>query len=415
MCIVNVTRPIGFESNRFERTRAREISSIREQRAVTSSPLIGGDESPGRPSRQSGSLPVVLVIRWWCLPMLVGLSVIALGCRPAAQTVSIPSVQLLAGRTMGTTYSIKLLPKTGAPLASLGGAVDDELSRVNRQMSTYIEDSELSRFNQSKSKDWFDVSSEVVEVVRLAESLSEATSGAFDVTVGPLTNRWGFGPNGLPEKVPSQEEIDETLKSVGYAKMESREEPPGLRKADVGLQVDLSAIAKGHGVDRVARVLEENGIQDYFVEIGGEVRARGNRQGGGAWRVGIEKPISGIREVIGVVQLKNQSMATSGNYRNFYEQDGVLYSHTIDPRTGRPAERSIVSATVIANDCASADGIATGMMCLGMEEGIQLAEKQGWAVCLMSELDGELAFQVSSEFERLQPAFVDNLSTQLIR
>ncbi|MFK7736614.1 MAG: FAD:protein FMN transferase [Pirellulaceae bacterium] len=316
---------------------------------------------------------------------------------------------------MGTTYSIKLLPNTGTPLATLAGAVDEELASVNQQMSTYIEDSELSRFNQLESNDWFDVSDDVVQVLRLALSLSEDTDGAFDVTVGPLTNRWGFGPDGLPEKVPSQAEIDETLTAVGYEKLVWQDEPPALRKSEVSLQIDLSAIAKGHGVDRVTRLLEANGIEDYFVEIGGEVRARGNRQGGGVWRVGIEKPVSEVREVIGVVELKNQAMATSGSYRNFFEQDGIVYSHTIDPRTGRPAKRSIVSATAIADDCASADGIATGMMCLGIHQGLELAEQKGWAVCLMGESAGELTFQVSSEFERLQPAFVDDLSTKLTK
>lgn len=332
------------------------------------------------------------------------------------QEQPLPSSQLLAGRTMGTTYSVTIvrdnlvsgdLPKDSElSLAEINRAVQDELELVNQQMSTYRQDSELSGFNSSRVVGkWYPVSVETASVVQLANQVSLETEGAFDVTVGPLVNLWGFGPDGRPDVIPTAERIGETKLFVGFQLLQSHLDPPALKKAEAELQVDLSAIAKGHGVDRVAELLDRLGIPAYFIEIGGEVRVRGARLDGKPWRVGIERPSSAGREIIGVLELRDQSMATSGNYRNFYEYQGKRYSHTIDPRTGYPVQSNLLSASVVADNCALADAVATSMMCLGLEEGLRLADQQDWAVLLMADEEGELKFVTSQAFQAAFPDF----------
>ena len=172
--------------------------------------------------------------------------------------------------------------------------------------------------------------------------------GAFDVTVGPLVNLWGFGPAGQPRRVPSQGEIEQLLQTTGYQLLETRAAPPAMRKQHADVQVDLSAIAKGYAVDEVAHLLDRLGAQHYMVEIGGEVRTRGKRSDGNAWRIALESPVAGTREVLRIIPLSDLAMATSGDYRNYFELDGVRYSHTIDPRTGWPVAHELTAASVIA-------------------------------------------------------------------
>lgn len=330
--------------------------------------------------------------------------VIGLGCRPALQS---PTTQVIAGRTMGTTYSVKIPSTPDQPsLPSISHEIDAELKRVNAQMSTYIPTSEISQFNSSGSSEWFPVSSETAQVVELAIEVYQQSAGAFDVTVGPLVNLWGFGPAQRPTQVPKQTEIDAILETVGSDKLQVRLQPPALRKNHPQLQVDLSAIAKGHGVDRVAGVLDRLGIEAYFVEIGGEVRTRGVRQDGRPWRVGIESPDEGAAGLQRVVDLSNQSLATSGNYRNYFELDGQKYAHTIDPRTGWPVRDAIASASVIADNCALADALATCLMSAGYDAAQQLADRHGWAVLLVKADDSQpsgFLSTASSKFSSLYP------------
>ncbi len=304
---------------------------------------------------------------------------------------------------MGTTYSVKFAPETSVDLLEVGTRVREELEQVNQQMSTYIDDSELSRFNQSTTvDDWFGVSAETAAVVELANQIAAKTDGAFDVTVGPLVDLWGFGPTGQPQRIPESSEIAEAKRSVGYAMLQSRQEPAGLSKSVGALQVDLSAIAKGHGVDRIAKVLDSLGVQTYFVEIGGEVRVAGSRVDGQPWRVGIESPEAGTRELLGILEVQDVAVATSGDYRNFFEIDGRRYSHTIDPRTGEPVQDPIVSATALSETCAEADAIATSMMCLGFQSGIAVANENGWAVLVIGRNDdGSWEIGESERFDQL--------------
>ncbi len=329
--------------------------------------------------------------------LLCGLLISLSSCN---RPIRLPTLQVIAGQTMGTTYSIKLFSAAGTPnLSTVSREVETELEQVNAQMSTYLSTSELSRFNSQNSDDWFPVSRETADVVELSLRLSEQTDGAFDVTVGPLVDLWGFGPDRRERSRPSAEAIADKLHSVGYEKLSVRREPPALRKSHPGLQVDLSAIAKGHGVDRVAAVLDRLGFKAFFVEIGGEVRTKGKKIEGTAWQVGVERPSQGERSVQRVLSLTDLSLATSGNYRNYYESEGRRYSHTISPKTGQPVEDAIASASVVADNCGLADGIATGMMAAGFEAGLVLAEQHGWSVMLIRPtVGGDFEIVESTEF-----------------
>lgn len=288
---------------------------------------------------------------------------------------------LISGPTMGTSYSIKLseLP-AGVRQEELHKDIDSILEQINDQMSTYRPDSDLSRFNRSKGRDWFDVSPETAQVVQEALSISLKSGGAFDVTVGPLVNLWSFGPQKRPRKVPSDEEIKAMLAVFGYEYLKVRTSPPAMQKLIDGLEVDLSAIAKGFAVDQVAELLIQRGVKGFMVEIGGEIRAYGTKANSIPWTVGIELPADDQRSIQEIVKLGDRALATSGDYRNFFMEDGKRYSHTIDPRTGRPVEHRLASVSVIAEQCMLADAWATTLMVLGPEKGYEFAVDQDLAV-----------------------------------
>jgi thiamine biosynthesis lipoprotein len=303
------------------------------------------------------------------------------GCGSDGRTLS------LSGATMGTSWSVQISrpPEALDPDALLAD-ITETLARVNDRMSTYDPDSELSRFNAEDGDGWFAVSPELVALAEQARRVSERSGGAFDVTVGPLVNLWGFGPEVKADQIPDQADIDAALGRVGWRKVETRAQPPALRKAASDVYVDLSAIAKGHGVDRVADLLAEAGIEHYLVEIGGELRGRGLNAAGEPWRIAVERPDVDRRAVLTVVALRDRAMATSGDYRNFFELDGRRYSHTIDPATGRPVDHQLASVTVLAERCADADAWATALLVLGPERGGALADELGLAQVALVEL-----------------------------
>lgn len=295
----------------------------------------------------------------------------------ASKTASDAVMRELHGETMGTTYMVKIYnpPRFESDVAI---EVDAELRKVNDQMSTYLKSSEISRFNDSDSTDWFDVSEETAEVVGAALEISEATAGAFDVTIGPLVNVWSFGPDPKTNEIPSDAVITSLRESVGYKKLAVRNDPPALKKSVPSLKVDLSSIAKGHGVDRVVERLADLGAKNVFVEIGGEVRVSGSKDGQ-PWKVGIQNPQAadgGAMSLAAAHPILDQAMATSGDYRIYFEVDGKRYSHTIDPRTGRPIDHDLASVSVIADTCMKADGWATAINVLGADEGIKVAAEQ---------------------------------------
>jgi len=289
---------------------------------------------------------------------------------------------LFTGKTMGTTFSVKVVGHIDEnAYASLKNDFERILTSVNAQMSTYIPESEISRFNSSDSLDWFSISRDFFVVADLADKISRDSHGAFDPTIQPLVNAWGFGPQNVPLHQPDQHQVDQLLVVVGIDKLQLRENPPAIRKLHSKVSIDFSAIAKGFAVDKLAEHLEQLGYSNFMVEIGGEIRVRGRNANQMVWKLGIEKPevsenIS-TRMVQRTVEMDTGSMATSGSYRNYHELDGKRFSHTIDPRTGYPITHRLVSVTVISETCAQADGWATALTVLGPERGLEIANTRG--------------------------------------
>jgi FAD:protein FMN transferase len=293
---------------------------------------------------------------------------------------------MFGGPTMGTAYHVRLVaPESAAvELKLLQRDVQSLLAEVDRQMSTYREDSELSRFNRAAAGQWFAVSQSTADVVAAAQEISRKTDGALDATVGPLVHLWHFGPKEAANVdatfgPPSESLLEMARKHVGYEKLEVRTNPPTLRKQTSGLQVDLSSIAPGHAVDRMAALLVARGIESFMVEIGGEIRAAGRRGDGQPWRVAIERPLVDRRELQIALPLTDAAISTAGDYRKFFEFEGRRYSHIIDPATGRPVEHALGSVTVVADTCIEADGWDTALLVMGPERGFEFAEQNGIA------------------------------------
>jgi thiamine biosynthesis lipoprotein len=281
------------------------------------------------------------------------------------------------GRVMGTTWNVRLVAEPPGDAAR--AAVAAALTEIDDLMTTYRE-SEVTRFNAYRETAPFAVDPATAEVARLALRLAEETGGAFDVTVAPLVSAFGFGPE-TPGPLPTAERLAELRRRTGWRHL-SVDAEGRLVKAIPELEIDLSAVAKGYAVDRAGQALEALGHDDYMVEVGGEVRARGANERGEPWRIGIERPEADERTVQRVIPLPDLALATSGDYRNYREVDGVRVSHLVDPRTASPIGHHVASATVVHADCATADGLATAMMVLG-EEGLALAAREGWAVMLL--------------------------------
>ncbi len=297
----------------------------------------------------------------------------------------------LSGSTMGTSYHITVIERetVATNQQELQIAVDQQLALINQQMSTYIEDSELSRFNAASVDEWVNVSNNLFDIVVLSLELSWLSNGAFDITVGPLVNLWGFGPGNAdqPDVVPSAARIAEQHALTGFQAIELNLASNDIRKRKP-VVLDLSAIAKGYAVDKVAELLIFAGYSDFMVEIGGELRLQGNSPRNSPWRIAIERPDAlAIGQAHKAVEVSNVGMATSGDYRNYFERDGKRYSHTIDPATGYPITHSLASVTVIADTTAYADGLATTINVMGPEKGMQLAEQQGLAVYMIIKAD----------------------------
>jgi len=329
------------------------------------------------------------VINWLAL---VGLAIFIAGCSRA------PTQLHLTGSTMGTYYSIKVVDDKGLPdAAELQPRIDQLLDRVNDQMSTYRPESELSRFNRHADSTPFSVSAATAGVVGEAKRLGQWTGGALDVTVGPLVNLWGFGPEGRPDRIPTAQQIETRRAWVGLDLL--KVENNTLIKLNPKLYVDLSSIAKGYGVDMVADLLEQSGIDNYLVEIGGELRLKGHNAEGHPWRVAIERPVSEERVAQQVIEVGDQGIATSGDYRNYFEQDGVRYSHTIDPGTARPIAHRLVSVTVVAPSCMTADGLATALMVMGPEKAMAFANAQGLPVYLLVKTDDGFDARYTDQFK----------------
>ncbi|WP_353618834.1 FAD:protein FMN transferase [Tropicibacter sp. R16_0] len=323
---------------------------------------------------------------------------LAAACKPGTAALEI------TGKTMGTTYNVVALDASGQVKdADLRAAIDGALAEVNQQMSNWDPRSEISRFNAQTGTDTVTVSDNLANVMQAAETVNIASEGRFDTTMGPLIELWGFGANGSAP-VPGDADIRAAQARSGHGNT-LKVGGSTLQKTQGDAQVYLAAIGKGYGADHVGRAIEALGIKDYMVEIGGDLYASGKNASGLPWQIGIEKPAAlsgGVMEVVGISGL---GMASSGDYRNYFEKDGQRYSHIIDPATGRPITHKTASATVLADNSMLADAWATAMLILGRERGLEIAEAQNLAV-LFIERDAEaseLRFntKASSRFQAL--------------
>jgi FAD:protein FMN transferase len=304
---------------------------------------------------------------------LLGLTLIFFWCAGSGTAGELA----FTGATMGTTYHIKVVTGPGKNGKDLQRRIDQRLKKLNKSMSTYQTDSEISRFNRLRSVDTdFAVSPDFLAVMLAADAVYRLTDGAWDGTVKPLVDLWGFGPTGAIDAAPSEQAVAAVLKNVGFQQIEVSAKG-FLKKRLAAVTIDLASIAKGYGVDQVSQLIEGMGFRNFLVEIGGEVYTSGRRPDGKKWRVGISKPIktASANAVYRALELEDQAMATSGDYRNFEIIDGQAYSHIIDPRNGYPVKHGVVSTSVVAPNCTLADGLATALMVMGPEKGIALLNR----------------------------------------
>ena len=315
------------------------------------------------------------------------------------------TIREASGRTMGTSWSAQwVVPPWQDRSPGLTAELESLLERLDRQVfSTYTVESELSRLNSQPVGTAMPVSGELLEVLRLSREISSLTGGAFDVTAGALVNLWGFGPGGPVAggpRIPGEDEIREALNRTGADKIELDESAStATRLADV--YIDLSAVAKGYAVNRMAALLEERGFDGYFLEIGGELRIGGRKPGFQSWLAALEAPDSEAFDIYAVVDNRGESFAIagSGNYRNFFEFEGERWSHQIDPRNGRPVRHELAAAYVIDPSAARADALATGLMVLGLAESRAFAESNGKPVYLIyADESGEWSHHASKGF-----------------
>lgn len=315
-------------------------------------------------------------------------------------TESKPIYWTIQGSIFGTTYLVKVRRPSDPEIteASLRDRLHHALRSVDLQMSTYKKTSELSRFNASPRTEAIPVSLGLFRVLEASLEVSRLSGGAFDVTIGPIVNAWGFGPRNVP-KPPSADLLQKARSRVGWRHLHLDPGTRTIRKAIPNLYIDLSAIAKGYAVDILAEALEKRGIFDYMAEIGGEVRTRGTNPQGEAWRIGIETPTTRPEQRVHlVVPLRKAAMATSGNYRNYRLVDGRHVSHLIDARTSEPVSHSLSSVSVVHPTCMMADALATALYVLGPKDGLRLATEHGWAALFL--------IPKASGFQRLaSPAF----------
>lgn len=268
-------------------------------------------------------------------------------------------------------------------LRALQSGIQTELDNINTRMSTYQDNSEISRFNRMKSG-CMAAHTDTLHVTQTALNIAQQSGGAFDPTVAPLIELWGFGRDPYTTQSPQLDDIKHALQHIGYQHI--RVQANQLCKSKNALQLNLSAIAKGFAVDQVSRYLESQGVTSFLTEVGGELYAKGKKQNGQAWQVGVETPDVGRRSVFNntILPVENVGIATSGDYRNYYERDGIRYSHTIDPRTGAPITHSLASVTVVAKNSMLADGHATAIMVLGVQNGLKYAKANNLAAMLIA-------------------------------
>lgn len=306
-----------------------------------------------------------------------------------------PSLERLGGQTQGSSWSLSYWSRDKVDRDALLQALEAELARIDRNLSNYRDDSRIARFNANPSTEPRVVGAEIFNLVQRAERVSRASHGCYDLSIWPLYQLWGFG--GESFRVPSPGEIDALLARTGMDQLELLP-PDSLRKTQPRLSLDLSSIGQGYTVGRLAEVVEAAGIDHYLVEVGGELQTRGQKPDGSHWRIGIERPLPGGRQVHKALEMRRQSpmaVMTSGTYRHYFDEQGRRYSHVLDARTGRPVSHDTVSVTVLDEDPTRADAWSTALLCLGRRAGLEVADDNGLAALFIS-LENEALRETSS-------------------
>lgn len=306
----------------------------------------------------------------------------------------------LSGEIQGTTYHIRWVPRPGTANAEqLRGVIEQRFADIDRKLSNYREDSEISVLNRNETTEWITASSEILELIGIARQVSDRTGGCYDLTVKPLFDLWGFSRH--ENRIPTDSEIGLALQHVGMSRIDIDLPGQRIRKRDAKIRIDLSSIAQGYTVASVAQLLENSGIQDYMVEIGGELRVKGRKSNGQPWRIAIEKPTPFERQVQRILEIHQQNgtaVMTAGTYRNFFEQNGQVYSHILDPRTGRPVTHQLLSVTILHDDPTWADAWDTALLCIGESEAMKIAEREHLKALLIYQEGKELKEFMSPEF-----------------
>ncbi len=336
--------------------------------------------------------------------LLVCLCVFLTACGSASD------IQEYAGQQQGTTYHIKVVTDPRQiPVEKVRQTIDAVFADVDRAISNYREDSEISRFNQQKTTQWFSATYPVVYLTSLAREVSEKTDGCFDLTIKPLFDLWGFSKMG-PQKIPPESQIRSVMKHVGIQRIEVDLQHLRLRKRDPEVKLDLSSIGQGYTVGEIAGALESLGIQNYLVEIGGELKVKGRKPDGSHWMVAVEKPTpfsKDIQSLIDIRQTQGIAIMTAGTYRHFFEQEGQVYSHILDPRSGRPITHNLLSVTILHENPTLADLWDTALLCVGEKEALKIAEEEGLKVLLIADHNHQLLESMSSGFIREKEADKD--------
>ncbi|MBJ9120036.1 FAD:protein FMN transferase ApbE [Citrobacter koseri] len=329
----------------------------------------------------------------FCRAALLATTIFFVGCDDApkpADTAS-PAATALEGKTMGTFWRVNVVDVDASRAEELRNRIQMQLDADDQLLSTYKNDSALMRFNHSQSLSPWPVSEAMADIITSALRIGAKTDGAMDITVGPLVNLWGFGPEQQPLHVPTQPQIDSAKAKTGlqYLRVINQARQQYLQKDLPDLFVDLSTVGEGYAADHLARLMEQEGIARYLVSVGGALNSRGMNAQGQPWRVAIQKPTDQENAVQAIVDINGHGISTSGSYRNYYELDGKRLSHVIDPQTGRPIEHNLVSVTVIAPTALEADGWDTGLMVLGTEKAKEVVRREGLAVyMIMKEGEG---------------------------
>lgn len=332
--------------------------------------------------------------------LLAAAALLIVGCDNATQSAPKQAL-VLEGKTMGTYWRASLAGVDTARATELREKIQAQLDADDRELSTWKPDSALSRFNQSRGTAPWPVSEAMSDIVTLSLRIGEKTQGAMDITVGPLVNLWGFGPQKQPVQTPTQAQIEaaRALTGLQHLRVINSAGQQWLQKDLPQLYVDLSTVGEGYAADHLARLMEQEGISRYLVSVGGAVTTRGLNADGKAWRVAIQKPTDRENAAQAIVDLNGHGISTSGSYRNYYELDGKRISHVIDPTTGQPIQHKLVSATVIAPTALEADGWDTGLMVLGTEKAKEVALKEGLAVYLITKEGDGFSTWMSPQFK----------------